>query len=383
MRSGSTLALWGILGTMMLGFVSSVSAQDKLEDPWHILEPFWKSKTVYGESLFFVQADEKGRPRANLIFKPEKILSLKSATGLVTYEEGRDYALSADKAGVILPEGSRIPFKKQSELYLPKGSPRAIQRKIDDPNIWLYFSEGHFFHDQQAQVTYTHKDKWTGYMPKYAGDALPRTMKKLKAGEPLKLYVTGDSISCGCNASKSTKAEPFQPRYQNLLVDMLGKVYKSKIIYKNFSGGGWTAKWGLQEAAARTAEAKPDLVIIAYGMNDAGAKRTQASYPYKTHIEAIMKTVQEINPEVEFILVAPMLGNPEWWPTPSEVFSLMRDDLKWLCGKGVVLADMTSMWQGLLKIKRYQDLTGNGVNHPNDFSHRIYAQVLLSLLRQQ
>jgi hypothetical protein len=34
----------------------------------------------------------------------------------------------------------------------------------------------------------------------------------------------------------------------------------------------------------------------------------------------------------------------------------------------------------MLKYKRDWDLTGNGVNHPNDFGHRVYAQVLSTLL---
>lgn len=39
-----------------------------------------------------------------------------------------------------------------------------------------------------------------------------------------------------------------------------------------------------------------------------------------------------------------------------------------------------AIWTELLKHKNYLDLTGNGVNHPNDFGHRIYAQVLSALL---
>jgi len=27
--------------------------------------------------------------------------------------------------------------------------------------------------------------------------------------------------------------------------------------------------------------------------------------------------------------------------------------------------------------KTHHDLTGNGINHPNDFGHRLYAQVIL------
>ena len=41
---------------------------------------------------------------------------------------------------------------------------------------------------------------------------------------------------------------------------------------------------------------------------------------------------------------------------------------------------MTSLWRDLLKTKKFLDLTGNGVNHPNDFGQRLYAQVILDML---
>jgi acyl-CoA thioesterase-1 len=40
----------------------------------------------------------------------------------------------------------------------------------------------------------------------------------------------------------------------------------------------------------------------------------------------------------------------------------------------------TSVWEEFLKRKKDADLTGNGVNHPNDFGHRVYAQVIAALL---
>jgi hypothetical protein len=54
--------------------------------------------------------------------------------------------------------------------------------------------------------------------------------------------------------------------------------------------------------------------------------------------------------------------------------------LKHLCQPGVALADMTSIWEEFFKRKKDADLTGNGVNHPNDFGHRVYAQVISTLL---
>jgi hypothetical protein len=42
--------------------------------------------------------------------------------------------------------------------------------------------------------------------------------------------------------------------------------------------------------------------------------------------------------------------------------------------------DPTFTCTGSLKRKQDWDQTGNGVNHPNDFGHRVYAQVILKLL---
>ena len=77
--------------------------------------------------------------------------------------------------------------------------------------------------------------------------------------------------------------------------------------------------------------------------------------------------------------MSPMLGNAEWVHTPRDMFAKYRDELKALAGPGVALADVTAVWELLLKHKHDLDLTGNGLNHPNDFGHRLYAQAILSL----
>ncbi len=75
-----------------------------------------------------------------------------------------------------------------------------------------------------------------------------------------------------------------------------------------------------------------------------------------------------------------MLGNRDWILLKHEVFPQYRDGLASLCKDGIALADMTSVWTEFLEHKRDWDMTGNGVNHPNDFGHRVYAQVLSTLL---
>lgn len=367
-----------LAGALLYVSACLLSAEEKTPMPEAVdLSPFWASTTMTDEGLFFVKEKDGEPPRARLLFTPIEIKRLRSASHEITYEEGKDYTVDKAAKTISLTGGSRIPFRTRAELYPPKGSKNAIQHKKGDPNTYLYFSEGHFYHDIQSDVTYTHSGKeWKGYVPVFAGEKLSNVMKKLAAKEPLKLCISGDSISAGANASKATKAPPFLPMYGELVAAELEKKYGSVVTLKNFAVGGWKSSQGKTDAARVVAE-KPDLVIIAYGMNDVGNRSPK---PYQENVKAIMDAVKADNPKAEFILVASMLGNAEWAHTPNEQFPLYRDALTQLCGDGVILADMTALWTDLLKEKKFHDLTGNGVNHPNDFGHRLYAQVILSLL---
>jgi lysophospholipase L1-like esterase len=136
------------------------------------------------------------------------------------------------------------------------------------------------------------------------------------------------------------------------------------------------APWGIEQAPL-VAEKKPDLVIIAFGMNDASGRVAPADF--KGNIQKIMDAIKAAHPPVSFIVVSTMLGNGEWKHAVPELYPQYRDALMPLQGPGVAVADLTSFWSVFLERKRFDDLTGNGVNHPNDFGHRVYAQVLLSL----
>ncbi|MCE9546764.1 MAG: hypothetical protein K8T25_14890, partial [Planctomycetia bacterium] len=297
----------------------------------------------------------------------------------VTYEEGKDYVLDEAGGRITLPKGSRIAFKTKDELYpLMSAKGPKIGGKRGEPGRGILFSEGAFYHGMQVEATYRcAPGQWTGYVPKFAGDVLPRTLMKLNAKEPIKMLLLGDSISEGYNASKFTKAKPAAPPYGQLVAKGLEKQYGSQVAFENYAHAGWQSRGGWDQAKREKLGAKkPDLVVIAFGMNDVGYRNAAA---FQQNIKGIMETIRRDSPATEFILVAPMLGNPQW-SLAMEQFPLYRDALKPLCGPGVALADMTSIWQELLKRKTFYDLTGNGVNHPNDFGHRLYAQTILALL---
>ena len=341
-----------------------------------LLEPFWLSKTMEGESVLFVKDGENALPKAPLLFAPTKIISVRSSSGKTTYVEGKDYTWNPDKAEIVLPAGSQIPFKKPQDLRRPAGS-QQFRLTRRDGNGEILFGGGHEYHDMQAVVTYEHAPAvWPGKLPSFAGDRLPNTMKRLGAAKPLTIALLGDSISTGCNASGWAKTPPFQPAYFDLLVQHLQKVYGSEITLKNFAVGGTGTGWGL-ENIGKVISTKPDLVILAFGMNDSAGLPPK---DYQATIQRMIDAIHKANAETEVILVATMRGNKDWTALRQEYFPQYRDALSSLCKTGVVLADMTSIWTELLRRKNDWDLTGNGVNHPNDFGHRVYAQVFSALL---
>jgi lysophospholipase L1-like esterase len=355
----------------------AVAAAEPIRPEAVDLTPFWSSEVMEGESVLFVKDAEAELPKARVVFEPTAILAVRSSSGETTYTAGQDYVWTPGSREIRLPAGSRITFKLPGDLRRPaKSQPYALTHR--DGNGEILFGGGHEYHDMQTVISYRHAPgAWAGPVPAFAGASLPRTLAKLTAKQPLAVALLGDSISTGCNASGWAKVAPFQPPYQDLLVAHLEKVYGAKVTLANLAVGGTATAWGLQ-TIGKVIETKPDLVILAFGMNDCPGKLPAADY--QANLKAMVDAVRKALPEAEFVLVATMLGNADWVIMQPKLFPQYRDALAALCGPGVALADMTSMWTELLKGKRDWDMTGNGVNHPNDFGHRVYAQVLAALL---
>ena len=370
------------LGYLVLFFaVKSVSVSLAVEPkhPWKFdvaeLQPFWQGTVMHGESVLFLQ-DAEGAAKAKLLFTPTKILRVTSSSKEIVCEAGKDYVWQPGTNEILLPAGSKIIAKKPADLRRPAKSQKyALTHR--DGNGEILFGATHEYHDMQTLVTYEHEpNAWKGTTPNFAGQELPKTVKLLSAKRPLKIVLLGDSISTGCNASGWAKVAPHQPPYQDLLVLLLEHAYGGKVTLENVAVGGTSTDWGVANIGKVTA-AKPDLVILAFGMNDSSGRPAK---DFLANIQKMIAAVKEAQPEAEIILVATMLGNKDWIALKQDLFPQYRDALASLGGPGIALADMTSIWAELLRHKQDWDLTGNGVNHPNDFGHRIYAQVLSALL---
>ncbi|MDB5337924.1 MAG: GDSL-like Lipase/Acylhydrolase [Planctomycetaceae bacterium] len=378
----ATLLCLGLLGICQTGVTQTPPPKDRaavirMLPDLHLLEPIWSGDAVYRESATLLQPKDGEPAAARLAFEVEELISVKAGGGERVLVAGRDFQLSDNKHSLLVSAETKLPFIKESDLFPPTGAPNSYKHRVGKPEQSLLFGPGHWFHDRQIEVSYRHKPaKWSGAVPRLAQKLLPKTFALLRAGKPLTLGVSGDSISAGGDASGVANVPPFMPAYPELVAAQLQAGYGGEISLKNRAVGGWSIANGVGDLDKLLAE-KPQLIVMAYGMNDVGRRDPEW---FKGQAKTFIDRVRAADPNIELILVAPMLGHSEWVHTPREMFFKYRDVLAAFEGPGIALADVSSVWETLLKSKHDLDLTGNGLNHPNDFGHRLYAQTILGLL---
>ncbi len=331
---------------------------------------------IHAETSVLFCDENGGNIRARLAFPAQKILSVRAANRSHEFHIDRDVTLSEDGLSLTFRDAGPIAPFKPADLYPPIDAPSSYKHRVGHPEEGLYYAPGRGFLDRDVEITYVRNGEWTGPPFELAEKSLPRTLKLLKDGKPIRLGVSGDSISFGWDASRMSDAPPYQFAYPSLVAAQITESTGCEVDLVNRAVSGWSVANGVEDLP-RLLAAKPDLVIVAYGMNDVG-RRDPAWFGNQTKL--IVDRIKSEQPMTEIILVAPMMGNREWIHTPREMFPLYRDELAKLVGEGVALADVTGVWQAFLDHKHDLDLTGNGLNHPNDFGHRLYAQTILGLL---
>ncbi len=354
----------------------------------HLLEPAWKSPIVWKESSVLLQMQPDGEITARLAFAAAEILEVAAANGSYRFVPEKDFVVAPDGRTLVFRNPQNVVPIRAADFFPPKDSPNSYRHRVSNPEQNLLYNPGKWFHERNVEISYRRRDNSDTASPVdssakndsainvFCGDQLPRTIARLTAGQSLTIGVSGDSISTGLDASALSAVPPFQQGYADLVAAQLQETYGSEISLANRAVSGWSVANGVQDLD-ELLKSKPHLMIVAYGMNDVG-RRNPGWFLEQTQI--LLQRVREASPETEIILVSPMLGHSEWIHTPREMFAQYRDQLKTLTGPGIVLTDVTHVWQTMLEHKHDFDLTGNGLNHPNDFGHRLYAQAILAAL---
>ena len=344
------------------------------------LQPFWKGKKIVNETLMFVGKSDVGV----LLYKPDKIISVKNYFLDKEYSQNVDYKIEGKK---FFRLNEKIPYWEESDYYTLNfehyriGANKEICARLGGERF-LKYGEGDTFTKKQLAVSYFHEDKWNGPVPQGKSDKFVNVIRKLKGGKPCKFLFYGDSISTGCNASGTEQGgntSPHMPPFPDLICDYLREKYRADIELINTSVGGMSTKWGLDNIDERVIAYSPDMVFIAFGMNDPATPRSR----YKEMVTEMIEKTHKALPDTAIMLVSSILPNnesDETWFANQCVFHIDLAEIEKEYAF-VGLADVTVMQEHMLKTgKRYRDMTANNINHPNDFGHRLYAQVILTTL---
>ena len=320
---------------------------------------------IIGESCIFI-----GKAPAKLLFRPAGSVRLGNPVTGKSYRENIDFTIDRQAGTISRTPGSAIPVMPESELYpeekvsyYPAPDANAVPGGPDGKN--LRFDARLFFAEQQAEADYeTEEADWPE-------EFFRKSPYLSQTGKIRRMVSLGDSITEGYNASGYIGRPPMRPPYAGLVAKALGAE-----LFNLGKNGASTDLFA--ELTGKTVELKPDLVTVAFGMNDLTRYTAEQ---YREKIAAGIGQLRSALPRTLIVAVSPMSGNPEWIHTPVEKTLAFSEALAgWTRQEKIIFADVCSVWSFVLKRKGFFALTGNGVNHPNDFGHSLYAKTILSVL---
>ncbi len=353
--------------------------------------PIWQGNIVAHESVMFLEDEHAVR----LVYPIAEVLSVWSADMTVSYEKDVDWTVEFG-CFVRLP-GSRMPFMPLSRFYPAEHENGKDFGCTEAGKPYLGFGEGDTMIRNQVVITYRHDSTWAGPVVPAQLDKCARFLDKLEKGEEATILFYGDSITTGANSSGRVGVAPSAQSFPEMVTEVLAKKYGytvswdvqpyeemktiaktgGKVLhYVNTAVGGMDSNWGVQNVVTHVNDYAPDLVILAFGMNDGGKTKDHYMDLTKQIIDSVLT-----NTGADMILLATML--PHWRAAGFFGHQIEYEPALSACAAKndrLAIAPMTSVHRYILGRKQYYHMTGNNVNHPNDFLARIYAMVLLAVL---
>ena len=341
------------------------------------IKPFDEGETIYYETILPLEGEN-----IQTLFPIEEVIAVTNYGLDVVYQEGKDYLIK-DKKLVIIPNG-RIKTTPVDEYYIKEEgvSPFVLNQEVCKYKFkeerFLFWAEVDYFSKRQITITYKHKVDYCLFKQQNQKSQLSRFFKKLEAKETPTILFYGDSITVGCNSSGTEfggNTKPHAKPWPEMVTDYLKEIYQADINYVNTAVGGTLTEWGVENVEERVNKYHPDLLVLAFGMNDGPLSKEE----HTKQIKEIIDKVRDKNPECDVILISTTVPNFESKP---HNFSLLgyKDEYQKLNIPNLCFVNMTDAHISLLKRKAFRDMTGNNINHPNDFLARSYAQNILQAI---
>ncbi|HSW45557.1 MAG TPA: SGNH/GDSL hydrolase family protein, partial [Phycisphaerae bacterium] len=206
--------------------------------------------------------------------------------------------------------------------------------------------------------------------------SLVPVLAKLREGRDVTIVCWGDSVTaCGESSSPATC-------YVGLFEAMLKERFpKAEIRVINAGIGGSSTPGRLKDFQKEVLDFRPDLVTLEF-VNDMGLP---AEHLRRNYDEILTRTRQA---GAALIIQTPHYVMPEWMNLPNGRGADPRPGVaflrKFTRENNVPLADASRRWDLLEKMGvPYETLLRNGINHPEDRGHRIFAEELMRFFPEE
>jgi acyl-CoA thioesterase-1 len=314
-----------------------------------------------GESVIFVGEQPAALGQLPKRHEPVRVRStyLNGQTNSIEYVQGRDFIVDYGSGTLKRTADSRLPDFRTNVLF---------GQESFDHSRFPGYGNNRFF----AYVDYSFKQ--SGRWPIQASRVqfLKATIDKLKAGRSLKIVAFGDSITAGGEASR-----PELIFWQRWADDLQQKHPGARVTAVNGATGGDTTVQGLQRLETKVLKEKPDLVLIAFGMND----HNVGSVPIPQFEKNLKQMIDRVRKDTgaEVVLLSTFPPNPKWKFGSHHMADYAAATQQVARETASAYADIFNNWQAIAARKKPEDLLANDINHPNDFGHWIYFRVLQEL----
>ncbi len=280
--------------------------------------------------------------------------------GVVVYEPERDYVVDYAAGTVTRTPGSRIPDFSTNILY---------GKKEFDHNQFPGFGNTAFF----VYVDYTTRNGSVLFTPNDQPDVLKQTRERLQKGGPFKVIAFGDSITYGGDATEERLQ--FTRRYAQWLQEQFPK---AQVAFENGATGGDSTVSGLARLEEKVLTRQPDLVLLGFGMNDHNTGGPEPDV-FHDNLVQIVKTIRE-RTGAEVLMFSAFPPNPNWKYGSHRMELYAAATERAANTSGCAFGNVYAVWMKMLERKDCSSMLGNNINHPSDFGHWLYFEVLKNVL---
>lgn len=331
--------------------------------------PLWTKEFVKDEILVFVKRGNE--ISANMTFDNPWGIRLKDRNGTVL-RECVDFKTNGRK---VVALNDNVEYFEESWLK-NENVPEYVENENERYKIsGCLLVSPEYLRKKQYLVSYYHAPaSILGIFPDRI--SLPRTYRKIKDSKTLKIALMGDSISNAANSSYEMGFKSYRHWLDDALA-VIGKKFGINARYENFSRSGYGTEWALTVAEEKFKNSDADLTIIAFGMNDGAAG--MSAEVFVKNVGELTEKIKKLNPQTEFIIISTPLPNGASAQTfKTQPFYYRK--LKELEREGVAVIDMAAISRFLLERKAFIEISGNNLNHPNDFFYGFYSDVFVELV---